>query len=183
VLFLMLANHYPLAFASRWNWIIVALAMLAGGVIRHFYSAATPAAARPGGPGPSPRRPMALAAWLAIAGAPGLSPEGQRPAPCLARPASPAPASPSPAFAAAVEAIRTAARCAMRPNRCGTASPAPRRCGWRARPTSPAMPMPSASRRYLSHAMPPNNITEMTAGERRAAAWLMQKPVFANGKP
>lgn len=39
VLFLMLANHYPLAFASRYNWIVAALALVAGGAIRHFYIA------------------------------------------------------------------------------------------------------------------------------------------------
>jgi len=39
VLFLMLANHYPLAFASRFNWLIAALALIAGAAIRHFYIA------------------------------------------------------------------------------------------------------------------------------------------------
>lgn len=39
VLFLMLANHYPLAFASRFNWLIAALALVAGGAVRHFYIA------------------------------------------------------------------------------------------------------------------------------------------------
>ncbi len=39
VLFLMLANHYPLAFASRFNWIIATLALVAGASIRHFYIA------------------------------------------------------------------------------------------------------------------------------------------------
>ena len=27
VLFLMLSNHYPLAYASRWNWLIVGLVL------------------------------------------------------------------------------------------------------------------------------------------------------------
>ena len=39
VLFLMLANHYPLAFASRFNWIIASLALVAGAAVRHFYIA------------------------------------------------------------------------------------------------------------------------------------------------
>jgi uncharacterized membrane protein len=38
VLFLMISNHYPLAFASRWNWVIVALVLVVGAVIRHFYN-------------------------------------------------------------------------------------------------------------------------------------------------
>lgn len=39
VLFLMLANHYPLAFASRFNWLIAALSLVAGAAVRHFYIA------------------------------------------------------------------------------------------------------------------------------------------------
>ena len=38
VLFLMLSNHYPLAFASKWNWLIAALVMVIGGVVRHFFN-------------------------------------------------------------------------------------------------------------------------------------------------
>jgi uncharacterized membrane protein len=34
----MISNHYPLAFASRWNWVIVALVLVVGAVIRHFYN-------------------------------------------------------------------------------------------------------------------------------------------------
>jgi len=38
VVFLMLSGHYPLAFATKFNWIIVALVILMGGVIRHFFN-------------------------------------------------------------------------------------------------------------------------------------------------
>ncbi|QQA42148.1 urate hydroxylase PuuD [Pelagovum pacificum] len=38
VLFLMLSNHYPMAFASEWNWIIAALVFLMGVTIRHFFN-------------------------------------------------------------------------------------------------------------------------------------------------
>ena len=38
VLFVMISNHYPLAFASRWNWVIFALVLVVGAVIRHFYN-------------------------------------------------------------------------------------------------------------------------------------------------
>ena len=38
VIFLMLSNHYPLAFASRYNWIIAALVFLMGVTIRHFFN-------------------------------------------------------------------------------------------------------------------------------------------------
>ncbi len=38
VIFLMLSNHYPLAFASEYNWIIAALVFLMGVTIRHFFN-------------------------------------------------------------------------------------------------------------------------------------------------
>ncbi|EPX83373.1 urate hydroxylase PuuD [Salipiger mucosus] len=38
VLFLMLSNHYPLAFASEYNWIIASLVFLMGVTIRHFFN-------------------------------------------------------------------------------------------------------------------------------------------------
>lgn len=38
VVFLMLSNHYPLAFASQYNWLIAALVFLMGVSIRHFFN-------------------------------------------------------------------------------------------------------------------------------------------------
>ncbi|MEQ5871956.1 urate hydroxylase PuuD [Sagittula sp. NFXS13] len=38
VLFLMLSNHYPLAFASEFNWLIALLVFLMGVTIRHFFN-------------------------------------------------------------------------------------------------------------------------------------------------
>ena len=38
VVFLMIANHYPLLFATRYNWVIVAIVLAIGPVIRHFYN-------------------------------------------------------------------------------------------------------------------------------------------------
>ena len=38
VVFLMLSTHYPLAFASRYNWLIAALVFLMGVTIRHFFN-------------------------------------------------------------------------------------------------------------------------------------------------
>lgn len=38
VIFLMLSNHYPLAFASAYNWLIAALIFLMGVTIRHFFN-------------------------------------------------------------------------------------------------------------------------------------------------
>ncbi len=38
VIFLMLSNHYPLAFASEWNWLIASLVFLMGVSIRHYFN-------------------------------------------------------------------------------------------------------------------------------------------------
>jgi uncharacterized membrane protein len=38
VIFLMLSNHYPLAFASQWNWLIASLVFLMGVTIRHWFN-------------------------------------------------------------------------------------------------------------------------------------------------
>jgi uncharacterized membrane protein len=38
VVFLMIANHYPLLFATRYNWVIVAIVLAIGPVIRHFFN-------------------------------------------------------------------------------------------------------------------------------------------------
>ena len=38
VLFLMLSNHYPLVFATQWNWLIASLVFLMGVTIRHWFN-------------------------------------------------------------------------------------------------------------------------------------------------
>ena len=38
VVFLMLSNHYPLAFATDYNWIIASLVFLTGVTIRHYFN-------------------------------------------------------------------------------------------------------------------------------------------------
>lgn len=38
VIFLMLSNHYPLAFATEYNWLIAALVFLMGVTIRHYFN-------------------------------------------------------------------------------------------------------------------------------------------------
>ena len=38
VLFLMLSNHYPLAFATEYNWVIASLVFLMGVSIRHYFN-------------------------------------------------------------------------------------------------------------------------------------------------
>jgi uncharacterized membrane protein len=38
VIFLMLSNHYPLSFATEWNWVIASLVFLMGVTIRHWFN-------------------------------------------------------------------------------------------------------------------------------------------------
>jgi len=38
VIFLMLSNHYPLIFATQWNWVIASLVFLMGVTIRHWFN-------------------------------------------------------------------------------------------------------------------------------------------------
>ena len=38
VIFFMLSNHYPLAFATAYNWVIAALVFLMGATIRHWFN-------------------------------------------------------------------------------------------------------------------------------------------------
>lgn len=38
LIFVMISNHYPLAYATRYSWVILALVLIMGAVIRHFYN-------------------------------------------------------------------------------------------------------------------------------------------------
>jgi uncharacterized membrane protein len=163
VLFLMLSNHYPLAWSSRWNWLIVGLVVVAGAVVRHFYNERHAGRASP------------WWVWAVAAGALGvaiiLSVQGR---PALAEAGSSKAEASTPAFDAALLAIQS--RCSM------CHAPAPLWPGITAAPKGVRLDTPEAVRRHgeairlqsvLTRAMPPNNLTGMTLEERRAvAAWL-----------
>lgn len=38
VIFIMIANHYPLTFAGPWNWLILTIVLIIGAAIRHFFN-------------------------------------------------------------------------------------------------------------------------------------------------
>lgn len=38
VIFVMIGTHTPLAFASRWSWLMLAIVLVVGAVIRHFFN-------------------------------------------------------------------------------------------------------------------------------------------------
>lgn len=167
VIFLMLSNHYPLAWSSTYSVAIVGLIVIAGAAIRHFFNS------QHAGKG-SPWWTWALAAlclwaaiWLSIIGKPGYANLAEAPADAT-------PEVVTASFDEAVLAIQS--RCSM----CHAAEPV--WDGITIAPRGVRLDTPEEIERHrdmirvqsvLTHAMPPNNITEMTLDERRAVAtWL-----------
>jgi uncharacterized membrane protein len=159
VVFLMISNHYPLLYATRYNWLIVAIVLAIGPVIRHFYNS------RHAGKGNRwwtwglAAAGMAAIAWLSAAG-PRTTTSSAVP--------------PVPKFAAVEEIV--VSRCSM----CHAGAPV-----WAGFAVAPKGLMLDSAERIRAHArlidinavrsdaMPPGNVTEMTAHERRLlAAWL-----------
>jgi len=159
VVVLMISNHYPLLFATRYNWLIVAIVLALGPIIRHFFNER-----HAGRKSPWWVWGAAAAGMIAIA---LLTAAGPRE---VATGALPAP----PTVAAAEEIVLT--RCSM----CHAAEPV-----WTGIITAPKavlLDSPAHIERNArligrvaawSSAMPPGNVTEMT-GEERAilAAWI-----------
>lgn len=161
VIFFMLSSHYPLAFATQWNWIIASLVFLIGVVIRHYFNTRH---ARKG----NPHWTWAVAvvlflviAWLSTApklpGSAGEEVASRAAEPFLA----------ASHFKDASLTVQT--RCAM----CHTAEPA-----WPGIHEAPKNVILDndiavanhakeiAMQAGYSHAMPPGNATEMTSAER-----------------
>lgn len=160
VVFLMLANHYPLLFGTRYNWLIVAIVLLMGPLIRHFFNS------RHAGTG-SPWWTWAVAAAGLVAIG-WLSAQGPRAARAAdARPSAPV------AFAQAEEVVL--ARCSMchavEPAWDGIAAP-PRGVVLDNAADIARQARTIALQAVHSAAMPPGNVTEITAEERAIlAAW------------
>jgi len=158
VIFLMISNHYPLFYATRWNWLIVAIVLLLGPIIRHYFNER-----HAGREGPLWTWAAAAVGVVAIIWLSGQGPRestGSLPQ--------------RPAFAEVTEIVTS--RCSM----CHADTPV-----WAGIATAPKdvrLDTPERIRQHArqidinavrSHAMPPGNVTEMTAEERVAlAAWL-----------
>src|SRR5438552_1827586 len=159
VLVLMISNHYPLLFATRYNWLIVAIVLALGPIIRHFFNER-----HAGRKSPWWVWGIAGAGMIAIAMLYAAGP----------REIKTGSLSTAPTFANVEEIVMT--RCSM----CHAAEPV-----WESIITAPKailLDQPDHIRRNArligrnaawSNAMPPGNVTEMT-GEERAliAAWL-----------
>jgi uncharacterized membrane protein len=160
-LFLMISNHYPLSFATRWNWLIVALVIVVGAVIRHFYNMRHAGRPSPWWTWGVAAAAMALVVWLSAAWPGGEERAAADP--------------PAPVAFAEVENI-VLSRCSM----CHAAEPLWE--GMVAPPKGVRLDTPEMIRKHrgeiqrqatLTHAMPPGNITEISPEERQIlAAWI-----------
>ncbi|AWK89948.1 urate hydroxylase PuuD [Azospirillum thermophilum] len=165
VIFLMIGNHYPLATSTRFNWVIVAIVLVAGAAIRHFFNSR-----HAGKPTPWWTWGVAAAGMLAAVWLSGFGPALPAGDSAATRPAGPR----ARVGLAEVEEI-VSTRCTM----CHAAQPV-----WEGIVTAPrgvTLDSPAAILRHagairvqagLSRAMPPANVTGLTAGERAVlAAW------------
>jgi uncharacterized membrane protein len=169
VIFFMLSSHYPLAFATQWNWLIASLIFLEGAVIRHWFNSRH---ARKG----SPHWTWAAAviifiviAWLSTA--PKLGDRQEEVAS-----ASAARFLAAEHFTAARDVIL--GRCSM----CHAAAPvyegvlqAPKNVHLDTDAAIANQAEQVAMQAGFSHAMPPGNVTEMTPEERAlVVAWFRE---------
>jgi uncharacterized membrane protein len=167
VIFLMLSNHYPLAFATEFAWAIGALVFLMGVSIRHFFNSMHAGHGKPWWTWVVTAAIFAVLVWLsALPGRPGTA-EGAEPRGTALR------------FAAAegfdeVQDI-VLGRCSM----CHAAEPLWPGLAWapgNVRLETPAEIAHHARAIYLqagrSHAMPPANLTYLDDTDRAAIrAW------------
>ena len=70
VIFLMLSNHYPLAFATQYAWIIASLVFLMGVTIRHYFNTMHAGTGNPTWTWAATALIFILIMWLSIAPAP-----------------------------------------------------------------------------------------------------------------
>jgi uncharacterized membrane protein len=68
VVLLMISNHYPLIFATRFNWLIVAIVLAIGPVIRHFFNSRHEGKGSPWWTWGVAAAGMIAVAWLSAAG-------------------------------------------------------------------------------------------------------------------
>ena len=162
VVFVMIANHYPLAFATKYSWAILALVMAMGVSIRHFYNTR-----HKGLPSPWWTWGVTVACGVLIAVLSSAGPASSG--------ASVSEAAKPTALASEAHNV-VLARCSM----ChGEATAWP---GIGVAPKGVLLDSPARIEAHaraiglqavMTHAMPPGNVSEMTPEERRTlAAWL-----------
>lgn len=169
VLFLMLSNHTPLSYSSPYAFLVVGLVIIAGGAIRHFFNEGHAGRERPWWAWGLAAAAMGLAIAISLVGF-------SRP-PGLADERASADEEQNPHFVAAVAIVQS--RCSMchgqEPLWPGIAS-APKGV----RLDTPAEIARHAKQIYaqavLTRAMPPNNVSDISAEERQMlAAWIASR--------
>ena len=162
VIFLMLSNHYPLIFATEWNWVIASLVFLMGVTIRHWFNTRH---ARKGNPHWTWGVTVVLflvIAWLSAVPMRTVQGEAKLKGAALGYASAPE-------FEDVVEIVQ--GRCSM----CHAAEPGWEGLHWP--PKGVVLETPEeiaheARRIYLqsgiSHAMPPGNLSYMEPEERAA---------------
>ena len=164
VLFLMLSNHYPLVFATEWNWVIASLVFLMGVTIRHWFNTRHARAGNPHWTWGVTAILFLLVAWLSTAPMRSHAPaEGAALPPAAARLAA------APGFGEVTDIVL--GRCSM----CHAAEPNWEGMHWPPKGVlleTPEQIALEARRIYLqsglSHAMPPGNLSYMEPEERAA---------------
>ena len=162
VIFLMLSNHYPLIFATQYNWLIASLVFLMGVTIRHWFNTRHARKGNPHWPWLATTVIFLLIAWLSTA-------------PLRQAPAAAALTGSAVAYAAADGFAEVTAiiqgRCVM----CHAAEPSWEGMYWPPKGVvleTPAQIAGAARRIYLqagiTHAMPPANLSFIAPGEREA---------------
>jgi uncharacterized membrane protein len=167
VLFLMLSNHYPLIFATRWNWLIASLVFLMGVTIRHWFNTRHARRGSPWWTWAATAVLFALIAWLSTAPM-RLPPEEAALEGDALRFASAA------GFDDVVGVVQ--GRCSM----CHAAEPSWEGMFWPPKGVvleTPSQIAHAAPRIYvqagISHAMPPGNLSYIEPGERaQIVAWF-----------
>ena len=159
VLFLMLSNHYPLAFGTEHAWIIACLVFLTGVTIRHYFNTLHRTGSGPAWTWGATAVLLVVMAWLSTALAGGEAEAAATPAAARFAEAQ--------GFEAAANVVL--GRCSM----CHAREPSWPGLHWAPKGVhleTPADVAAHARQIYLqagvSHAMPPANLTEITEAER-----------------
>ena len=171
VIFLMLSNHYPLAFATPYSWIIAALIFLTGVTIRHYFNSLHATGRGPSWTWAATAILFVVIAWLSTAETwhAGNDPieDSRALSPAEQRFAS------APGFGDVQDIV--VGRCSM----CHAREPvwagmhrAPKHVLLETGPDIARAARDIYIQAGVSHAMPPSNITGLTAGERhRIRQW------------
>ena len=169
VIFFMLSSHYPLAFATRWNWLIASLIFLEGAIIRHWFNTRHAKKGNPHWTWAAAVVIFIVIAWLSSAGKPGDALPDELTA-------SAQPFVNSAHFDAVKQVINS--RC----TECHSAVPgyegvleAPKDVRLDSDAAIANHAEQVAMQAGFSHAMPPGNVTEMTPEERALiVAWFRE---------